>query len=825
MAAWMRPGREKDQASEGEEEEEEEEGEEAGGGLWEYDSTWEEEEKEEEEKEEGRREKKEREPASQAAHLEEAREMHSWWSPSSKWASASQEWRRPSLSAGGVKKWKSISRRNWDAARDLQKYRRHYPGLEETELNEEDMWNLSFYKNEINFLPREMKKGQDFGHNHHHDLFDPPVLLQCFQGLPKEEELYFQGQMTSGSVMEGIYEEDTGMEDQGYQEGGSAFQERVQGLYIEDLLETWQDKYEVLEENHSYIQWLFPLREQGMNFHAKRLTRQEIEAFKKSEEVMKRFVRAYKLMLSFYGVNLINKETGELRRAENWSDRFMNLNQYSHNNLRITRILKCLGEMGYEHYQVQLVKFFLIETLVHQELPRVMRSALDYFMFTIRNKPKRRELVYFAWQHFKPKCEFVWGPHKKLRRFKPQSVKFLSNPEEQAHIKKEDEEVVEKDNIESSQKIFQRLMEKPGLEGARETLEKEKDGLSVENSVAEHDLDTTINRNHTEQPGSNNNAKLNLSASNSVQDTGSRRRVTSVQSSDLLQDGEVLEPQIKPVGDCKTSRKANQPHFALVTVGETEKEDSEEGTVSSDCPLEGKDHADECVGEAEGENLKESKKRKLEMSKLSGESSGVSKSPSDIERISHNLGEVVITKEEVSTLAPKGGNADSRVGKEAGSLDAVIKRRKVDMAPKGGSSKVDDEVILSKSQGISSITHDVKKTDPVCQEETKTAVNASVDTLTGPRAGGVDILADSKKNDLPVDGCLLENVKEQEAPTLTESEAPWLSETFIAHKRGVRNNAGWKEQDTEETFDGSTGRNNIPKIKEHENTMGGPEKE
>ncbi|XP_015746128.1 opioid growth factor receptor-like protein 1 isoform X2 [Python bivittatus] len=751
MAAWMRPGREKDQASEGEEEEEEEEGEEAGGGLWEYDSTWEEEEKEEEEKEEGRREKKEREPASQAAHLEEAREMHSWWSPSSKWASASQEWRRPSLSAGGVKKWKSISRRNWDAARDLQKYRRHYPGLEETELNEEDMWNLSFYKNEINFLPR--------------------------------------------------------------------------GLYIEDLLETWQDKYEVLEENHSYIQWLFPLREQGMNFHAKRLTRQEIEAFKKSEEVMKRFVRAYKLMLSFYGVNLINKETGELRRAENWSDRFMNLNQYSHNNLRITRILKCLGEMGYEHYQVQLVKFFLIETLVHQELPRVMRSALDYFMFTIRNKPKRRELVYFAWQHFKPKCEFVWGPHKKLRRFKPQSVKFLSNPEEQAHIKKEDEEVVEKDNIESSQKIFQRLMEKPGLEGARETLEKEKDGLSVENSVAEHDLDTTINRNHTEQPGSNNNAKLNLSASNSVQDTGSRRRVTSVQSSDLLQDGEVLEPQIKPVGDCKTSRKANQPHFALVTVGETEKEDSEEGTVSSDCPLEGKDHADECVGEAEGENLKESKKRKLEMSKLSGESSGVSKSPSDIERISHNLGEVVITKEEVSTLAPKGGNADSRVGKEAGSLDAVIKRRKVDMAPKGGSSKVDDEVILSKSQGISSITHDVKKTDPVCQEETKTAVNASVDTLTGPRAGGVDILADSKKNDLPVDGCLLENVKEQEAPTLTESEAPWLSETFIAHKRGVRNNAGWKEQDTEETFDGSTGRNNIPKIKEHENTMGGPEKE
>lgn len=42
---------------------------------------------------------------------------------------------------------------------------------------------------------------------------------------------------------------------------------------------------------------------------------------------MDRFIRAYKLMLGFYGINLVNEETGELVRAENWHERFENLNR------------------------------------------------------------------------------------------------------------------------------------------------------------------------------------------------------------------------------------------------------------------------------------------------------------------------------------------------------------------------------------------------------------------------------------------------------------------------------------------------------------------
>lgn len=52
-----------------------------------------------------------------------------------------------------------------------------------------------------------------------------------------------------------------------------------------------------------------------------------VQAFRKSKEVMDRFIRAYKLMLGFYGINLVSEETGELERAENWRERFENLNR------------------------------------------------------------------------------------------------------------------------------------------------------------------------------------------------------------------------------------------------------------------------------------------------------------------------------------------------------------------------------------------------------------------------------------------------------------------------------------------------------------------
>lgn len=89
-----------------------------------------------------------------------------------------------------------------------------------------------------------------------------------------------------------------------------------------------------------------------------------------------------------------------------------------HNNLRITRILKSLGELGFRHYQAPLVHFFLEETLVKKTLGSVKRSVLDYFLFAVLDKEKRQELLRFAYHHFEPKDKFVWCPKKIQKQFR-----------------------------------------------------------------------------------------------------------------------------------------------------------------------------------------------------------------------------------------------------------------------------------------------------------------------------------------------------------------------------------------------------------------------
>ncbi|XP_073463592.1 uncharacterized protein [Aquarana catesbeiana] len=211
------------------------------------------------------------------------------------------------------------------------------------------------------------------------------------------------------------------------------------GVRIDDLHKYWKFDYCELESNHSYIQWLFPLREPGMNNRAKPLTEKEMEEMKKDEAVMQRLLQSYKLMLGFYGIELVDSKTGKVARADNWKERFSNLNTNTHNNLKITRILKCLGELGYERYQVPLVKFFLKETLCHGNLKNVKTSALNYFMFTVKNKSERRELVLFAWEHYEPKEKFTWGPMETLRKFKPPApVEKPDNESESMDIEYED---------------------------------------------------------------------------------------------------------------------------------------------------------------------------------------------------------------------------------------------------------------------------------------------------------------------------------------------------------------------------------------------------
>ncbi|XP_019941939.2 opioid growth factor receptor-like [Paralichthys olivaceus] len=184
------------------------------------------------------------------------------------------------------------------------------------------------------------------------------------------------------------------------------------GIYIQDFHSKWFGNYNKLEYVHTFIQWLFPLQEPGMNHDASILTKEEIEDFLRNDTAKENLLKSYELMLDFYGIELCDKNTGKVKRASNWKDRFQNLNNHTHNNLRITRILKCLGTLGFPHYQAPLVHFFLRETLVHGELPQVKDSVLNYFVFAVLDKKQRRNLIRFAYLKYDRKDEFVWCPRK-----------------------------------------------------------------------------------------------------------------------------------------------------------------------------------------------------------------------------------------------------------------------------------------------------------------------------------------------------------------------------------------------------------------------------
>ncbi|KZT58172.1 hypothetical protein CALCODRAFT_411204, partial [Calocera cornea HHB12733] len=163
--------------------------------------------------------------------------------------------------------------------------------------------------------------------------------------------------------------------------------------------------WDQLEWKHDFVQWLFPIREQGVNPRARPLQVHEIGRMKDSELVMERFRESYEIMLAFYGLRLVDPATGELdvtlapdKSDGGWPARFYNLEHSMHNYLRITRILKSLHELGHAHYVPSFLLFILAlqhpsPTDTHPK-PRLrsaglVRSMDGYWRYCIRDEGVR----------------------------------------------------------------------------------------------------------------------------------------------------------------------------------------------------------------------------------------------------------------------------------------------------------------------------------------------------------------------------------------------------------------------------------------------------
>lgn len=128
--------------------------------------------------------------------------------------------------------------------------------------------------------------------------------------------------------------------------------------------------------------------------YASPLQPHEVEAMKADPDIISRLIKSYELMLDFYGMRLLSIETGLLSRTEPtriWTGRYRNLAIMRHNNLRITRILKCLSELGLEHLNAGFLLHVLNEQSEHGQLNAysIVYSMDRWWANCIRNAEER----------------------------------------------------------------------------------------------------------------------------------------------------------------------------------------------------------------------------------------------------------------------------------------------------------------------------------------------------------------------------------------------------------------------------------------------------
>ncbi|KAI9635903.1 opioid growth factor receptor conserved domain-containing protein [Dioszegia hungarica] len=116
-----------------------------------------------------------------------------------------------------------------------------------------------------------------------------------------------------------------------------------EGLTYDAFMRRYSRDYEELEANHGYIQWLFPIPEQGVNYRAQPLQQHELQAMIADESVIDRLLRSYSMMMAFYGIKVDRANQNRLSLADDHKARLRNLTHAPHNLLRLTRILKLLA--------------------------------------------------------------------------------------------------------------------------------------------------------------------------------------------------------------------------------------------------------------------------------------------------------------------------------------------------------------------------------------------------------------------------------------------------------------------------------------------------
>jgi hypothetical protein len=171
------------------------------------------------------------------------------------------------------------------------------------------------------------------------------------------------------------------------------------GEFIDNMHTKWWGKYKKLETEKNYIEWLFPIREIGTNWHAQDLQIREVKTIIGDRGGKIRILSSYEMMLDFWGMRLKDHAAGILERnPAGWRARFKCLNSSSSCHRHITRMFKFLGEVDHEKYKPPFVEFILREAITEGTLPNTLDPCLEYWVDLIRSGRERRRLRRLARQ-------------------------------------------------------------------------------------------------------------------------------------------------------------------------------------------------------------------------------------------------------------------------------------------------------------------------------------------------------------------------------------------------------------------------------------------
>jgi ankyrin repeat protein len=135
-----------------------------------------------------------------------------------------------------------------------------------------------------------------------------------------------------------------------------------------ELSKIWAMSDAEKESNHDYIQWLFPAREMSKyNPNAPVLDDKLAEEMRKNPKILENVTRSFEVMMSFYGLTYDAKA-----KVVNWAPNFKErskvwLTPGNHNFLRITRILKCLRDLGLNDQEQAFMGALTKINLIHHE--------------------------------------------------------------------------------------------------------------------------------------------------------------------------------------------------------------------------------------------------------------------------------------------------------------------------------------------------------------------------------------------------------------------------------------------------------------------------